>query len=139
MNIPTKFKRLNISKQDSGLRKIYCKHFDRGKPQRFLDSINKNPLFLMNSSGITDTEFYFLEYYEITNGQDLIFFMTWTALQIYYIYNFNIYVNETLYKSYEVKQNASGTQLYIDLPQIKENQNYYFELKEIGTYELDSN
>lgn len=132
MNIPNKFNKIKINKQDSGLRKIYVKHYDRGgKTQRFLDSINRDRLFYINSYGMTDAEWNAIEYYEIVNGQDLIFYMTWTGDQILYTYNFNIYVNEMLYKSYEVRQDPSQVELYIDLPQIKENQNYYFELIEI--------
>jgi hypothetical protein len=44
-----------------------------------------------------------LKYYEIINGQNLIFYMTWIGDDICSIYNFNIYVNETLYKSYGVR------------------------------------
>lgn len=125
----------NIQYHYSNLRKIYFKQCDRGKTQLFSDSINRNILFYMNFNGIYDNQFNELEYYEITNGQDLIYVMQWIGDDICYIYNLNIYVNETLYKTYEVRQTTGETRVQIDLPQIKENQNYYIELIETGTYD----
>lgn len=94
MNIPNKFNKIKISKQDSGLRKIYIKRWDRIKTESFLDTNNYNILFGVNSHDISQSGFYiyrfdieqYVEYYEITNGQDLILYMTWFGTEDFSCY-----------------------------------------------------